>query len=107
MNLSIREFICNLKINKAEFYGTHTISFKAHALKVLPINAIIPAKVAICRQRREETAELLGYIHVSPIKLSGNNNKYFNALFQDHEKYGDPVCSVPEYNKIVNMQKSK
>lgn len=45
----------------------------------------------------EEPSEIMGYIHnVSPIKLSRNNNKYFNAVFQDHEKYSDLVCFVPE-----------
>lgn len=57
----------------------------------------------------EEPSEIMGYIHnVSPIKLSRNNNKYFNAVFQDHEKYSDLVCFVPEYNQILTeMQKAK
>ncbi|XP_052711445.1 uncharacterized protein LOC128185817 [Crassostrea angulata] len=56
----------------------------------------------------EEPSEIMGYIHnVSPIKLS-RNNKYFNAVFQDHEKYSDLVCFVPEYNQILTeMQKAK
>lgn len=57
----------------------------------------------------EKPSEIMGYIHnVSPIKLSRNNNKYFNAVFQDHEKYSELVCFVPEYNQILTeMQKAK
>ncbi|XP_062574481.1 uncharacterized protein LOC134236327 [Saccostrea cucullata] len=57
----------------------------------------------------EPSGEIVGYIHsVTPIKLSRNNNKYFNAIFQDHEKYSDMVCFVPEYNVMMTeMQKSK
>jgi hypothetical protein len=62
------------------------------------------------KQRVEDSGkEILGYIHnVSPIKLSRKNNKYFNAVLQEKEKYSDVVCFVPEYQHIMTeMEKSK
>ncbi|XP_061169175.1 uncharacterized protein LOC133178499 [Saccostrea echinata] len=57
----------------------------------------------------EQSVEVEGYVHnVSPIKVSRNNNNYFNAVFQDEEKYTDLVCFVPEYNGILKeMEKTK
>lgn len=57
----------------------------------------------------DQTVEVEGYIHnVSPMKLSRNNNNYFNAVFQDEEKYVDLVCFVPEYNSVLSdMEKTR
>jgi hypothetical protein len=70
-----------------------------------------PAKMSASKRPRLEnsTEEMFGYIHnVSPMKLSRNNNSYFNAILQEKEKYNDVVCFVPEYQQILTeMEKSK
>uniref|UniRef100_K1PFU7 Uncharacterized protein n=1 Tax=Magallana gigas TaxID=29159 RepID=K1PFU7_MAGGI len=56
----------------------------------------------------EHSIEVEGYVHnVSPMKVSGNNNNYFNTIFQE-DKYIDLVCFVQDYNSVLkDIQKTK
>ncbi|XP_062597153.1 uncharacterized protein LOC134258618, partial [Saccostrea cucullata] len=54
-----------------------------------------PKKLAKLIVKSDETPaeNIQGYVHeVSPLKTSKNNNKYFNAKFQDNESFLDMVC---------------
>lgn len=65
------------------------------------VDVIIFVKMFVVKKVRveEELLEIMGYIYnVFFIKLLRNNNKYFNVVFQDYEKYSDLVCFVLEYN---------
>lgn len=65
------------------------------------VDVIIFVKMFVVKKVRveEELLEIMGYIYnVFFIKLLRNNNKYFNVVFQDYEKYSDVVCFVLEYN---------
>uniref|UniRef100_A0A8W8NTQ5 Uncharacterized protein n=1 Tax=Magallana gigas TaxID=29159 RepID=A0A8W8NTQ5_MAGGI len=57
----------------------------------------------------EQSIEVEGYVHnVSPLKVSRNNNNYFNAIFQEEGKYTDLVCFVQDYNSVLkDIEKTK
>lgn len=57
----------------------------------------------------EEEQSVEGYIHsVSPIKTSKNNNRYFNAVVQESDKFTDLVSYKADlHEKMEDMEKKK
>lgn len=55
-------------------------------------------------KRTEPGETIIGYFHVSPVKISKRNNRYFNALFQiDRYEYLNTVVFSPEKHNEVSM----
>ena len=50
-----------------------------------------------------------GYFHdISPVKTSKNNNRYFNAKFQDSESFIDVVCYRTELQEqMAQLEKNR
>jgi hypothetical protein len=73
-------------------------------------NMATPKKIKLLDSRpNDDEIDIEGYIHdVTPVKTSRNNNKYFNAVVQQKEKFTDMVCYRSDlHDKMTDLQKNR